>query len=81
MLMHEIPEGADADIGGFTFIHPEGCMAMRVPSYVALLHEKDGTRTLSGPVVATRLDGVVCNCFLIHDAWYVHSVARDPRAA
>lgn len=75
--MHEIQEGDLGDVGGMIFVHPTGCQNMRLPSYVTLIHEKDGTRTLSGPVVACRsADGQVCNCFLIHDVWHVMPIAR-----
>ena len=75
--MHEIPEGGFGEVGGLVFVHPDGCMNMRLPGYVTLIKEKDGTQTLSGPVVATRsADGVVCNCFLIHDVWHVMPIAR-----
>lgn len=80
MLMHEVPEGSVAEVGGFPVVHPTGCMPMRVPSYLTLMDEKDKTVTMSGPIVATRQDGSVCNCFLIHDVWYVIEIPRH-RAA
>ena len=78
--MHEVPEGSVAEVGGFPVVHPTGCMPMRVPAYIALIKERDQKMTMSGPIVATRQDGSVCNCFLIHDVWYVIEIPRH-RAA
>lgn len=74
MLIHEVEQGAIEHVADRQFVFPPGASRPHpLPDHLDVFEEKDGTKSLSGPLTTQTHEGLF-HYYLIHGTWTRHKV-------